>query len=653
VANFDGPDPQKYRITEAIINKLHTEFDSDERIEIRALGDVVLDEDISNFNLATYRLIFNADVLVWGWYGTTNDVVPISIHYEVLKPLNSFVKLQPEARGAIQILPVSDLHTFLLQTELSKDMADLTYYTVGIISYVNGDFVKASKIFEQLQSYNLSSMPYINKGDLSLMYALVLERNGETNGAHKEYSNAISIYEQTLQLEPENIKALINQGIALNGIREYDRAIINLNKAIKLDPSNANCYLNRGYSDLGKQDYQNAIVDLDKAQSLKKDRLTDLSVYQGRALAFIGKKDFLLSIHEINKSIRIYPSVPTSYILRGYVNLLLAENNKTLEIETHSDNMPNSNNNNDEESGLFWISNYLDLANKDFDYAARLLPDYYMPYIYKSYVNLQTGQGGKALENINTAIALSPNNLNAYMLRNVAYLQLKEFQKAKADIDRIIEIDPKNSQYLITRAETYLYAFASGKPLLQSVLIFKVAPSSPADFSGIKAGDMLISINQEKMSDSQMIIDKVNEYKGKEIEIQITRDHALLAFRLIPRINPPPNEGRVGIVIINSPPIELFDDIEEALKIDSESPLAYLLLGQAFTFQANSKLAKENFGQALSRTSQDPYIHYIIAQSDEFIGEPNDAIKEYKLLLELNIGPNLREWVLQKIDQLK
>lgn len=83
--------------------------------------------------------------------------------------------------------------------------------------------------------------------------------------------------------------------------------------------------------------------------------------------------------------------------------------------------------------------------------------------------------------------------------------------------------------------------------------VFLVAPDSPADVSGIKAGDTIVSI---KTDDSDTKIDKVGEFqkitsdnKGKEVILAIKRDGQVLDIFLTPRVSPPDNEGPVGVAL--------------------------------------------------------------------------------------------------------
>jgi regulator of sigma E protease len=84
-----------------------------------------------------------------------------------------------------------------------------------------------------------------------------------------------------------------------------------------------------------------------------------------------------------------------------------------------------------------------------------------------------------------------------------------------------------------------------------SVQVINVAPNSPAQSAGIKIGDDIISAKYQanempinKMADFQNFVSK---NQGKEIVLTIQREDKSFDISLTPRINPPANEGSVGV----------------------------------------------------------------------------------------------------------
>ena len=76
-----------------------------------------------------------------------------------------------------------------------------------------------------------------------------------------------------------------NQGNAKYDLQDYRGAILDYNKAIELDPTNVKAYNNRGMAkaNANLQDYRGAILDFTKAIEL--DPTTDAIPYYNRGLA--------------------------------------------------------------------------------------------------------------------------------------------------------------------------------------------------------------------------------------------------------------------------------------------------------------------------------------------------------------------------------
>jgi len=88
------------------------------------------------------------------------------------------------------------------------------------------------------------------------------------------------------------------------------------------------------------------------------------------------------------------------------------------------------------------------------------------------------------------------------------------------------------------------------------VQVVAVAANSPAELSGLRAGDTIKKIS---IDNSQFLINKVKEvqaiteqYKGKEIALTIERGKEIFEVSLIPRITPPKEEGPMGIALIRT-----------------------------------------------------------------------------------------------------
>ena len=151
VADFDGPNPENYRITETILSRLRTAIEGYDDIRIEALNKTITEAEGSDMARELGNL-HKAGIVIWGWYGVTRDVVPLSVNFELLLPteLDSYyhLEIEPDVKGNIQTPKIETLETFNLQTDLSDEMTYFSLYTLGIIRYFKDDYEGAIASFK-------------------------------------------------------------------------------------------------------------------------------------------------------------------------------------------------------------------------------------------------------------------------------------------------------------------------------------------------------------------------------------------------------------------------------------------------------------------------------------------------------------------------
>jgi regulator of sigma E protease len=88
------------------------------------------------------------------------------------------------------------------------------------------------------------------------------------------------------------------------------------------------------------------------------------------------------------------------------------------------------------------------------------------------------------------------------------------------------------------------------------VQIIAVSADSPAQTAGLKMGDIITSMTLKDSPDIALATDKVgqvqnftNDHKGQEIILGIDRAGQNLQIALTPRVNPPNNEGAMGVAL--------------------------------------------------------------------------------------------------------
>jgi len=88
-----------------------------------------------------------------------------------------------------------------------------------------------------------------------------------------------------------------------------------------------------------------------------------------------------------------------------------------------------------------------------------------------------------------------------------------------------------------------------GVPDMSVIEVQEVAQNSPAEEAGLLAGDHILSINEYEVDSYEALRGEIYANLGEEIQIEIQRDGNIDLITLIPRENPPENQGAIGIVM--------------------------------------------------------------------------------------------------------
>jgi len=88
-----------------------------------------------------------------------------------------------------------------------------------------------------------------------------------------------------------------------------------------------------------------------------------------------------------------------------------------------------------------------------------------------------------------------------------------------------------------------------GMPDMTVIQIQDVVQDSPAAQAGLVAGDTVISVNDLEANSYDSLRDEIYANLGEEITITYERDGALGEVTLVPREDPPEDEGAIGILM--------------------------------------------------------------------------------------------------------
>jgi len=153
----------------------------------------------------------------------------------------------------------------------------------------------------RLLSLNPSNVvAYVNRG---LAYA-----------SKKAYDRAISEFDQAIRIDPKYVMAYNNRGLTYRIKGDYDRALADYDHAIRLDPGHASTYNNRGFVYRTRGDYDRAIADFDQAIRIDAKLA---SSYHNRGLAYDSRGDYDRAISDFDRTIQLDPTDAVAHSHRG------------------------------------------------------------------------------------------------------------------------------------------------------------------------------------------------------------------------------------------------------------------------------------------------------------------------------------------------
>jgi regulator of sigma E protease len=88
-----------------------------------------------------------------------------------------------------------------------------------------------------------------------------------------------------------------------------------------------------------------------------------------------------------------------------------------------------------------------------------------------------------------------------------------------------------------------------GIPDTSIISIEEVVPQSPAAEAGLIPGDTILRINDVEPDNYNSLRGEIYAHLGEEIQIEYMREEEINQVSLVPRINPPENEGAIGILM--------------------------------------------------------------------------------------------------------
>jgi tetratricopeptide (TPR) repeat protein len=242
-----------------------------------------------------------------------------------------------------------------------------------------------------------------------------LLRQGERLQDQGRSEDSLALYDQAIQLDPDNPESYYRRGNAYHMLGDHTHALEDLTTAIELDPSDPENYRERGWIRYDQGEYEESIADFDRAIELD---LRAASGYMGRGSAYRELQDFDHAIADLSHAISLDANFGEVYYQRGYT---------------------------------YELSGDYEAAFADYQHAVELNPrDGYALQQMASIEFYKLDEPEAALEHALRAVELAPDNPWVYALLGDIYYAAGRNAEALAQYQHHVELigDGADPQYL-------------------------------------------------------------------------------------------------------------------------------------------------------------------------------------------------------------
>ncbi|MFC2031178.1 RIP metalloprotease [Chloroflexota bacterium] len=121
---------------------------------------------------------------------------------------------------------------------------------------------------------------------------------------------------------------------------------------------------------------------------------------------------------------------------------------------------------------------------------------------------------------------------------------------SKSKLTRIVVLAAGSTMNLLLAIVFFALALMVGAPTVASpenAVINSVSPGSPAEVAELKSGDLILFADDVEILTIESLQEHTQAHLGEPLVLTVQRGERILEITLVPRVEPPPGEGPIGI----------------------------------------------------------------------------------------------------------
>ncbi|MBE9005196.1 tetratricopeptide repeat protein [Fortiea sp. LEGE XX443] len=349
-----------------------------------------------------------------------------------------FRQRYPSATAALQALKEinqPDTKTVSISTSLFPK-------SIKIGKHKKGLFIKFLLASFLVGATGIASLFVINK--INANNAIELSKQGNTLFELQRYQDALTAYEQAVNIRPDYPQGWNGQGKTLFKLKQYPAALTAYEKAIQLQPDYVEAWSGRGFTLQKLQRYTEAIAAFDKALQLHDDYP---EVWNAKGEVFTELKQYDNAIKAYEQAIELKSDYVEAWYSKGLAwqnlkryNEAIAAYDKALEIKSDSYQIWYNRGN-----AAVNLNRYID-AFTAYDKAVQYQPSYYPAWLSRGNVLITLRRYPEAIESFDQVIKNDSNNYQAWYNRGWLLHQLQRYEDAIAAYNKAASIKRNDYQ---------------------------------------------------------------------------------------------------------------------------------------------------------------------------------------------------------------
>ncbi|MEG4984459.1 tetratricopeptide repeat protein [Microcoleus sp. BR0-C5] len=392
----------------------------------------------------------------------TSESIGRESYYELQEVLMRFCMDVKKHRGEPISLIVDFLRLWYTQEELKqrlerlgvrfsaigKELVDLSYEISHFKYQLNLETLPPNTLVER--EYLLRALGPRKTEDCEDSRVAACVQEIENCKEKKDYVSALNLANKLVAIRGK-ARDWLEKGQCLQNLERYDEALESFERAIELDPNDLSALVLRGYVLYNLKRYDDALASFDRAIELEANYQ---SIWALRSYVLDNLKRYEEALVSFDRAIELGANYQEIWLIRGNVlNKLkryeeaLASYDRALELD------PNDK--------LAWylradVLNNLERyeeALESYDRALELDSNYQQYWIKRGNILKYLDRYEEALESYDRALELDPNYQGGWLLRGDFLHYLKQYEKALESYDRAIEIDDNAPLTWATRGD--------------------------------------------------------------------------------------------------------------------------------------------------------------------------------------------------------